>query len=155
MKQCCFLLIVLSAAWGCSSDDRPSPVPVYTVRGKVAFHGEPVVGADITFINTQDEYSAFGRTNDMGEYQLTTFSANDGAAEGRYAVTIAKIVPPTTSTVADTETEAYEPPGFNESTDPVPTRSSVPDKYRTQETSGLVAVVNANNPNQINFDLKD
>jgi hypothetical protein len=155
MKRCCFLLIVVTAVYGCGSADLSSPVPVYPVRGTVTYQGEPVVGADVTFINAESDYSAFGRTNDAGEYQLTSFSANDGAAEGRYAVTIAKIVAPTTSTVADVESEAYQPPGFNESTDPVPTKSSVPAKYQSQETSGLIAVVNAKDSNQINFDLTD
>lgn len=148
-------LFCLFAVFGCGSDPGP-PVPVHPVTGKVTYKGEPVVGADITFMNAEANRSAFGRTNDRGEYQLTTFSANDGAVAGKHVVTITKIesAPPTTE-AAPIESEAYVPPGLGESTEPPKPKSTFPEKFGKQDTSGLIAVVNADAPNKINFELTD
>lgn len=146
-------LVVLTAL-GCGSGDEGPPVPVHPVTGTVTFQGQPVVGADITFYNEAEKRSAFGRTNDKGEYQLTTFSANDGAVAGKHVVTIAKYAAPAAaSEVAPVESEAYVPPTMNQSTDPPKADAGLPEKYASQETSGLIAVVNADAPNKIDFTL--
>lgn len=143
-------------ALGCGSGGGEPPAPVYPVSGKVTFKGQPVVGADITFHHESTDRSAFGRTDDAGEYKLTTFSANDGAVEGKHGVTISKFEAPVeASAVADIESETYEPPGFNESTDPVTPKSDLPEKYGKEATSGLIAVVNKDAPNSINFELEE
>jgi hypothetical protein len=139
---------------GCGGSDAP-PMPVYPVTGVVKYKGQPVKGADITFFNKEADRSAFGRTDDEGEYQLTTFSSNDGAVAGKSIVTITKFEAPPASTAASVESEEYVPPGIGQSTSPPPPKSSFPEKYGSQETSGLVAVVNADAPNKIDFDLKD
>src|SRR5690606_5861700 len=106
------------------------PVPVYPVSGKVTYQGQPVSGADITFHHESTDRSAFGRTNDEGEYKLTTFSSNDGAVEGKHGVTIVKFQAPVEAPpVADVESEAYEPPGEGMSTDPVKPKTDLPEKY--------------------------
>ena len=149
-------LICISSLVGCGSDGGEPPEKTYPVSGTITLNGKPIVGADVTFINDESDRSAFGRTNDQGEYQLTTFSSNDGAVEGKHAVTIVKFeAPPKQSKVADINSEAYVPPGFNESTDPVKPESSIPDKYASQETSGLIAVVNKEGENKIDFKLEN
>jgi hypothetical protein len=47
------------------------------------------------------------------------------------------------------------PPGIGQSTSPPRPNSEFPAKYGSQETSWLVAMVNADAPNKIDFDLKD
>lgn len=146
-------LVVVSL--GCGSGAQETPVPVFPVTGKVTYMGQPVVGADIIFHHESSDRSSFGRTDDQGEYQMTTFSANDGAVDGKHGVTIVKFEAPTeVAVVADTESDAYEPPGFNKSTDAVTPKTSLPEKFAQQATSGLIAVVNVDTPNKIDFDLK-
>ena len=140
---------------GCSGGSEP-PAPVYPVSGVVTYNGKPLVGADITFANAEAGRSSFGRTNDKGEYQLTTFSSNDGAVAGKSVVTIMKFeTPPPTVNQPDVESPEYVPPGFGQpSTPPLP-KSQFPEKYGKPETSGLVAMVNADTENKIDFELKD
>ncbi len=149
------LLVVAIAAAGCSGG-ATNRDPVYKVRGKVTYLGKPVAAADLTFNNDEMKRSAFGRTNDNGEYELTTFSANDGAVAGKHSVTIIQVpVPPTTPTLPETDSADYAPPEFNVSTDPVRPKTTLPEKYATPATSGLIAVVNEDGENVIDFDLKD
>lgn len=149
------MLSLVVCASGCGGGSKP-PAPVYPVSGSVKYKGKPVVGADITFFNSEANRSAFGRTDDKGEFQLTTFSAHDGAVAGKSVVTIAKVeVQEVTTPVASVDSPDYQPPGLNKSTNPVKPKSSLPAKYASQETSGLTAVVSADAPNKIDFDLKD
>lgn len=149
-----FLLAAVTLlCFGCSSEklDRP---PLYKVSGVVTYKGEPVTGADITFVN--EGRSAFGRTNDKGEYKLTTFSSNDGAVEGKHSVSIVQIpIVAPTAALPDVESEAYQPPGIGEATMPEGPKSTLPKKYADVASSGLVGVVNKEGDNVINFDLTD
>ncbi|WP_145368179.1 carboxypeptidase-like regulatory domain-containing protein [Maioricimonas rarisocia] len=143
------------AALGCTSESRETPVPVYPVTGVVTLNGEPVVGADVTFYNADAARSAFGRTDDEGRYQLSTFSSNDGAVDGRHIVTIVKVDAPAADAapVASIESEAYVPPGAGASTTPAKPKSTLPEKFSSQQTSGLTAIVNAEGDNEIDFEL--
>ena len=150
----CSMMFVVHSLLGCGGEAGP-PIPIYPVSGKLTYQGQPVVGADITFHNQEADRSAFGRTDDQGEYQLTTFSSNDGAVPGKSVVTITKFEPPpVASPVAAMESEHYVPPGMGQSTDPPRPKSSFPEKFGDAQTSGLIGVVNADGPNTINFDLK-
>jgi hypothetical protein len=68
-------------------------------------------------------------------------------------VTVVKSVSPAAATpAADLESEAYDPPGIGETTSPEePTESELPGCYADQATSGLTAVVQADEPNAIDF----
>lgn len=150
------LMLVAVSVAGCGSDARTGSDPVYPVTGVVTYKGQPVVGADIVFFSREKSRSAFGRTNDKGEYKLTTFSANDGAVEGQQIVTIAKTPPPAApSSAAPIDSAAYEPPKVGESTELPPPKSDIPTKYASQETSGLTAIVNKEGANEANFELTD
>ncbi len=147
---CCVLLLSLV---GCGSEkiDRP---PVYKVRGKITFQGKPVKGADVTFMSRTANRSAFGKTDENGEYQLTTFTVNDGAVEGKQEVTVVEIPPiAPTAAIPDVENAAYEPPKPNEELKTAP-KSSLPQRYADPATSGLIAVVNKDGENVVDFDLK-
>jgi hypothetical protein len=149
-----FCCVVLLSLVGCGGGEKLNRPPVYKVRGKVTLQGKPVKGADVTFMNKETNKSAFGKTDDNGEYQLTTFNANDGAVEGKHDVTIVEI-PPIASTpaIADVNTDAYQPPGIGQDTMPAP-KSSLPQKYADPSTSGLFGVVNKDGENVCDFDLK-
>lgn len=150
-------LLLTAVICGCGRTLAP-PEPVYPVTGVVTYKGQPVVGADLTFFNAEKKRSAFGRTNDKGEYKLTTFSANDGAVEGRSIMVVTKYVPPqVTAPEPDIESEAYQPPGYGVQT-PVKSpalKSEVPARYADQATSGLIAVVTKEGPNKVDVELAD
>jgi hypothetical protein len=148
----CFCLI----GAGCGSGGAKGRMPVYKVTGKVTFNGAPVVGADVTFLCTDANKSAFGRTNDEGVYNLTTYSSNDGAVEGRHAVAIVHIPAAATDPskpLADVTSDDYAPPEENQSTDPVVPVSTLPKKYGDVATSGLSAVVAKDDENVHDFVL--
>ena len=141
---------------GCGGGAVQTPVPVYPVSGVVTFKGKPLAGADVTFTSETADRSAFGRTDSDGRYRLTTFSSNDGAVEGKQSVMISKYTPPVVTTPEPEVTSTdYQPPGYGpEPAPPAPT-SDIPAKYSKPETSGLLAVVNAQGANEINFELTE
>lgn len=148
--------LVLSAILvaGCGGENLNRP-PVYKVSGKVTLQGSPVAGADITFVNKEANRSSFGRTNQAGEYQLSTFGANDGALEGKHDVAIMKIAPiAPTAALPDVESQEYQPPGVGESTLPEAPKSEIPEQYGNAATSGLLGIVNKDGENKIDFDLQ-
>lgn len=155
-SHCLLILWGLSMLAGCGGSAKRGAADVYPVTGKVLFKGKPLVGADVTFFNEEKNRSAFGRTNDQGVYKLTTFTSNDGAVDGKQLVTIVKVeAPPAPAKVVSVDSPEYQPPGFNQSDAPPPPKSSFPAKYGDRNTSGLVAVVNADGPNTIDFDLSE
>jgi hypothetical protein len=153
---CAALLIVFIAGCGDAGPKIPRPT-VFPVHGVVKYNGEPVVGADVTFTSESENRSAFGRTDEKGVYHLTTFSGNDGAVEGKQTVLIVKtLIPTSTSAPPSIDSEEYVPPGYE--TEPLAAEepnSVIPAKYAKAETSGLLAVVNAENDNEIDFNLVD
>ena len=88
---CIFLLGALLS--GCSGGaDGGKRVTVYRVKGVVKLNGGPIAGATVAFGPKEGQPTAMGRTNDSGEYTLTTYDSGDGAAKGIYTVTVIKIV---------------------------------------------------------------
>lgn len=147
---------MLLCAVGCSRSEKLNRLPVFKVRGVVTLKGNPVANADVTFTNAEANKSAFGKTNDKGEYQLTTYDAFDGAVAGKHAVAIIH-VPPVANTPAlpATEDTSYQPPEIGESTVPLAPKSNVPAKYADPATSGLIAVVNEDGENVVDFALTE
>jgi len=147
-------LILFSA--GCSRNEKLNRLPVFEVRGVVTLEGKPVANADVTFVNAEANRGAFAKTDEKGEYQLTTYTSFDGAVAGKHSVAIAH-TPPVANTPAlpSTEDTAYQPPGIGQSTLPIAPKSNVPAKYADPATSGLMAVVNEDNENVINFELTE
>jgi hypothetical protein len=155
MRNLLLIAVTGIVAIGCSSQDRTGSDPVYPVTGVITYRGKPVVQGDVTFFNAEKNRSAFGKTNDKGEYKLTTFTLNDGAVEGQHVVTVMKLeTPMETAPAAALESEAYVPPGVGQSTQPKPPKSDLPEKYANQSTSGLTATVKADGPNVVNLDLE-
>jgi hypothetical protein len=153
------IVAVLVSLSGCGGSSAPkNREPVFPVKGKVTYKGQPVVGADIAYKSETVERSAFGRTNEDGEFELSTFGSNDGAVAGKHSVTIAKssMAAPTTP-AAPVESTDYVPPGYEKVKPPaVKPELGIPAKYGKPETSGLIGIVNDDgSPNTASFDLKD
>ncbi|MFY9256662.1 MAG: carboxypeptidase-like regulatory domain-containing protein [Fuerstiella sp.] len=141
---------------GCGGASVAPPVPVYPVSGTITFKGQPVVGADVTFMNAEKNRSAFGKTDAQGKYQLTTFTQNDGSVEGKSVVTIKKYQPvEPEAPVADIDSEDYVPPtvGVREAP-PKKSKSDIPDKYGDPMLSGLIAPVAVDGANVFDFALE-
>jgi len=90
MKTRCWLLCAaLMAVPGCGETQKFA-----TVTGVVTLNGKPLKGATVTFqpiaaqgsIEAAD--SSIGKTNDQGEYSLTTSRNVPGAAVGKHRVRI-------------------------------------------------------------------
>lgn len=153
------VVTVLLTFSGCGKGAAPkNREPVFPVSGKITYKGKPVAGADIVFKSETVDRSAFGRTNEDGEYELSTFGSNDGAVAGKHSVVIVKssVAAPTTPQ-APVESTDYVPPGY-EKVKPAAVKADagLPAKYAKPETSGLIGIVNDDgSPNEANFDLKD
>lgn len=141
---------------GCSRSEKLNRLPVFKVRGVVTLKGAPVANADVTFVNAEANKGAFGKTNEEGEYQLTTYSSFDGAVPGKHNVSIVHTLPPASTTALPSpEDPAYQPPGIGQSTVPDAPKSNVPAKYGDPATSGLIAVVNEDDENVVDFALTE
>ncbi len=124
------LLFALLAGCG---DGRPQRV---VVTGTVRYNGTPVEGAHVMFTPTGAR-PASARTDAEGRFELRTFDPADGAVVGTHLVTIAKM-------------------GSTNPNDPYAARSSsLPERYRRTETSGLTAEVTAEGENDFTFELTD
>ncbi|QDU61137.1 hypothetical protein Pan216_19910 [Planctomycetes bacterium Pan216] len=120
---------------GCASGtDLPKTIPV---TGIVTYKGEPVDEASVSFIPKSGR-PATGTTNNLGEFELTTFRQNDGALVGEHQVTIEKMVPKMGS-----EKDPY-----------AELDSVLPVRYTKPGDSGLVANVSSDST-EFRFELTD
>lgn len=78
-------LVVVMLVMGCSDPYRP-----HSTRGQVFFRGEPAWGAIVTFFPQEDTKSppATATVGKDGTYRLSTKTTFDGAAAGKYLITI-------------------------------------------------------------------
>jgi hypothetical protein len=87
------LAAALATAGGCGNGDRK---PVFPVRGKVLCDNQPAARAVVTFHPLGPSGVETGTTTlrpqaivgEDGSFQLTTYTRNDGAPAGKYAVTV-------------------------------------------------------------------
>jgi hypothetical protein len=89
------MLAAVAGAWGCRDDSATGPgVPVFPVKGKVTFEGEPAAGAFVVFNpKAAPKAGAEGFTPRAtvqadGSFSLTSATEGDGAPAGDYAVTV-------------------------------------------------------------------
>lgn len=81
------LVLVLAA---CGSSDR---LPVYPVRGKILYRGEPAAHAFVVLHSEGGSESVqklrpHAYTNTDGTFSITTYARGDGAPAGEYRVTV-------------------------------------------------------------------
>lgn len=77
---------------GCGGADTEGRVPVYPVSGTLTMFGKPVDGATVAFAPQEGQPTAVGKTDKDGNFQLTTYDYQDGAAAGRFNAVISLIV---------------------------------------------------------------
>ena len=153
-----FLIFSIVSALGCGSSN-PKTVKV---SGKVLHGGKPVVHATVSYLPAGGGgRPASGITDESGAYQLTTFTANDGALPGKYAITVNPAKNPVATGAVDVTkmatAEDYAA-AMGKGVDPTRVATSgkedeseVPLMYRTGSTSPLMKDVSSQGPNQ--FDL--
>src|SRR5262249_3048712 len=112
--------------------------PTQPVQGKVFFEGTPAANAQVVFYQASAEGKNYTYAGDAlgepdGSFTLTTYTANDGAPVGNYAVAITLRTPP-----------------WDENGKPGPNR--LPDRYGRPQTSGLSAKV-GEGANEFTFEL--
>ena len=140
-----FAIVALVGLAGCGG----GPVPIYPVVGEVRLDGNPIgdriAGATVLFEPTEEAqdgkvYSARGLIDEQGHYELTTFSAGDGAMAGRHRVAV--VVHSGSAGVYEDKDQPGAPP-----------RRVVPVHYASIKTSGLEVEVLPQS-NHLNLDLK-
>jgi hypothetical protein len=161
MRRLARVLSILGVSFlltGCGGSETVKGRPqVFAVNGKLTYKGQPVKNADVTFVCKDQDRSAFGRTNDQGEFQLTTFASNDGAVAGKHTVVVSKLEDTENKPVAPIESPDYIPPTPESVARAARSvKNSLPKKYADAKSSDLIAVVSGDGgPNEMNLELKD
>lgn len=116
---------------------RPKTIPM---TGVVTVKGKPLANGTVTF-HPKSGRPATGQTDEEGKFTLMTFFTGDGAIPGEYVVTVAP--PP------------WEPPANNPYA--IPDQKYLKSKfnpiYTSQSQTPLKAVISADGPREIAFDL--
>jgi hypothetical protein len=70
---------------------RYDRIPLYPVRGKVLFEGQPAAGVEVRFNpvipSEKNQFYPVAKVEADGSFTLTTFENKDGAPPGEYQVT--------------------------------------------------------------------
>ena len=129
-----FFSLLLPFVVGCSGERLE---PVYPVTGVVTSKGKPVEGAIVAFspITTGSGLPASGTTDASGTYKLTTRSSGDGAAAGKYKVSIAQY---------QKKLEPKNPKGSDKLEDPYDITNEYPSGYNEMQASEIAASISKN-----------
>jgi hypothetical protein len=83
--------MLLVGALGCGGGQKPIPT-----SGVLTLDGEPLADARVTFLPTSEGgRMAWGQTDSLGRFRLTTSNTGDGALPGQYKITVQVIGPVT------------------------------------------------------------
>jgi hypothetical protein len=143
-----FAGLVLSASLGCSGGKSGNPNG-RPASGTVAYKGQPVEGATVSFISLGA--SAFGATDAQGKFKLRA-SDGDKVALGDYQVTVVKkefTPPPPPPSEQD-----YVPPDPDAPPPPEP-KDLLPAKYKRLQETPLKFSVTAAGPNDFTIEPAD
>lgn len=140
------LAITLS---GCGGGSGPETVPV---TGTVLLDGNPVVDADVTFMAEGASHAASGKTDAQGKFSLKTMD-KEGAVLGTHAVTIVKVEAGDTADMTEEDYVKQMEASKGGSTVPLESKSKLPAKYGSTETSGLTRTVKKGEKNDFKFEL--
>lgn len=132
---------------GCGkSDGGPPLVPA---EGVVILDGKPLANADVMFIPQEGTagQALFGRTDAEGHFRMATPDGKrQGAAVGRYKVTIQKLVKPDGSDfIPDPNAGPMDTGGF---------RELLPPRFASEAETQLEAEVPVGGTRDLRFDLK-
>ena len=127
------VLLTLLSAVGCGGG--PVLLPTATVSGKVTFEGAPVTEGEVNFASS-DGYAATVPLDSSGSFSIESLEV------GSYTVFV---TPPSPTEAPGSEPdETSEPKQYD----------NIPQGYRQQTTSDLVAEVKEGDGNTFTFDLK-
>ncbi|MCF7962200.1 MAG: hypothetical protein K9M08_15795 [Pirellula sp.] len=124
-------LLILS---GCSGETLE---PVYPVSGTITQKGKPVEGAIVAFtpLTAGNGLPASGISNAAGVYKLTTRNSGDGAAVGKYRISVAKY---------DKKLEPKKSEGSEKLADPYDITNEYPTGYNEMQASEIAASLSKN-----------
>ncbi|MFM9963886.1 MAG: hypothetical protein ACKV2Q_22015 [Planctomycetaceae bacterium] len=153
MRQRHLFVVCVALSWiplGCSGDG--SNITLAPVKGKVTLGDKPVAGVTVSFMADNAPRFAVGETDAEGNYQLTMFDENDGAAVGPNVVTITSSTPPGPP---PTNAEEYSKVmGFGKDASSKPQKVVIPEKYADAKR-GLLKVIVKPGANEHSFKLKE
>jgi hypothetical protein len=134
------VLAMMSAiCMGCGGGSNEKLAKVYSVDGIVKYQGKPVEGATITFTATgSDPRTSFGKSDANGEFNVTTFTKDDGAVVGTHAVTVKKVE------MSEPDATGIMPPE----------KQLLPERYGDLGTSPLTAEITEKGPNKVELILE-
>jgi len=156
---CFSMLIGVCVCIGCGGEVKlEGLVPV---SGTVTLAGQPVEGASVAFKSEGAGRAAAGTTDASGRFQLTTLKANDGAAPGKYKVTVIQhekrdidVNAPDPMTVARMSGKPLDPTDAAAAAEMMKSpKNLLPEKYANADESGLTAEVTSGGDNDFTFDL--
>lgn len=144
---------LLALGCGGGADGRKT---VYPVTGKITMSGGPLIGASVSFAPREGQPVAVGRTNDQGEYTLTTYEASDGAAAGPFAVVVTKATATGAAAEVAHSSDPYASGGGESHSAKEKSAGAgggVPQQYTSSQTTPLTATVTADGENRFDFEL--
>ncbi len=144
-------LVVPALVAGCDTG-HPDVVPV---SGRVTWEGEPVAGAQVTFITPGAPRHGFGVTDAEGRFRLSTFGSEDGALIGTHTVTISQPEEtPGGEGMSPDDPDAGYAEAMRQAAVQPQVQSRLPDQYADPETTPLTGIeVTRDGPNEFTFDL--
>lgn len=110
-------------------------------RGFVKYKGAPLKDASVAFHSLDGKPSGNGKSDGVGNFQLSTYNQGDGIPPGKYKVTVA------VSVAREIE------PGVLEPEPPGGFKSPIPVKYANPATTDILVEVKPGD-NEITLDLK-
>lgn len=156
------LVVALISSSGCGGGaaDRPTTVPV---SGTVAYKGQPIEGASVSFMVEGAPRVASGITDKDGKFHLSTFAFRDGAIIGTHKITVTKSAPNTSSAKEASAEDLLSDPAavtaqmqslMEENGEPE-FDGLLPEKYSTFEETPLSETVSEEGPNEFVLQLTD
>ena len=133
------LVALLLAVIGCGEPPADLPTAaLLPVTGTINVNGKPASGAQVTFhpVDAGATVTPSGIVDASGQFQLTTYTAADGAAAGKYQVTISW---------ADV---------IKGGSDPEYGREKLPGRFQDPDMSGLVCEVKPDITEPLAFNIK-
>ena len=152
-------IAVVLTATGCGGGGTSPRKAVYTATGSIKVFGAPLGGATVAFAPLDNQPTAFGTTDDQGNFKLTTYDYQDGAAAGKFKVIVSKTAPTAedgTTTDGGEDHEAAEATmGGHDAKGAAASKVSLlPAQYNSIESTPLTAEVKSSGDNVFDFDLK-
>ena len=146
-------LIGLSTFYGCGGTDDVAPA-----TGVVTLDGNPLADARVMLHPIGGgPRTSYASTDEKGEFKASTYGMNDGALIGRHKVSVSKV--DTSAQVKIDPKEGYSGKSYESMMAPkamakaANPKSLIPEKYGTQETSGIEVEVVKGKRNHFTLDL--